>query len=80
MADAANKGLINDFGSSTEFGNVGTAVDVAGSIGGNVGWLSVAADCDAAAAASIKSSSSFGTNPRLGRYSNGNTEREKSLC
>lgn len=76
MADAANNGFIIDFGSSTEIDNV----DVAGSIGGSVGWCSGSADCDAASAASIKSSSSFGTNPRLGRYNNGNTEREKLLC
>lgn len=72
MADAAaaaSNGLINDFGSIAEFGNVGTIA-----LGSSVGW-SVAADCDAVAPASIKSSSSFGTNPNDGRYSSGNTEK-----
>lgn len=69
--DAASNGLINVFGSSIEFGNVGT---VDGIIGGNVDW-SVAADWEAAVAASIKSSSNLGTSPSEGMYRSGNTEK-----
>lgn len=75
MATAA--AAISDFGSSTELGRVPVAVAAAFDdiIGGSVD-CSVAADCEAVAAF-IRSSSSFGTSASEGRYSSGNTEKEK---